>query len=78
MDTFIHPIINSIINNDKYGVVLFLKGCGFESGGESFHGQVFGFANIIPEKGAENGNSKGSVCPAGLRFLVTEEGGKYP
>jgi parallel beta-helix repeat protein len=60
---------NTIISNEGYGVALYLKGCGFERGGEEFTGQVRGDGNLILGPEEPEGNRKGSVCPDRLRFL---------
>jgi len=62
---------NKIFENKGYGVVLYLKSCGFWYGAESFEGKVEGSANEIHD------NSKGDVCPEGLEFLKTSQGGCY-
>jgi parallel beta-helix repeat protein len=69
---------NEIINNQGYGVALYLKICGFAFGAETFQGHVAGRKNTIPGPDEPDGNKKGAVCPEELGFLMTEEGGEYP
>ncbi len=59
--------------NRGYGVLLLGEGCGGEGG--PFAGRVTGRKNLIPWPGLPDGNSRGSVCPDALGFLLTEAGG---
>jgi hypothetical protein len=65
---------SKVLNNEKWGIVLWLAQCGFKS--DSFIGQVSGSGNEItgngeklsqPEK--DRGDGKGDVCPKELEFL---------
>lgn len=62
---------NTIIGNVLYGVVLYLRECGFLQAPPAFEGLVEGSSNRIEE-------SRSDVCPPELGFLKTEEGGSYP
>lgn len=68
---------NEITNNEKYGVFIYTDKCpinqlkprGMEVIG--FWGKVTGKSNSITDNGRED------ICPTGLSFLQSEEGGKY-
>jgi nitrous oxidase accessory protein NosD len=48
---------NSVINNDGYGIVLYVKACGFKDAPETFKGTIEGVRNEV------RGNYKGDLCP---------------
>lgn len=66
---------NRIMANEGYGVALYLKGCGFEGGQETFLGRVRGSGNLIPGPDEPDGNGRGAVCPEELDFLRGDEQG---
>ena len=63
-----------IIQNRRYGVVLYQQPC-FKTD-EVFSGHVFGGKNVILGPSDPDGNGKGAVCPEDLSFLMTTEGGE--
>ncbi len=60
---------NTIVNNRGYGVAIYWHQC-FPGAVWPFHGHISGGDNTIEE------NRRGDVCPPGLEFLSTPEGGE--
>lgn len=70
---------SDIKSNDGYGVALYQSPCSeISNTNDIFQGRVFGKDNFIPGPDEVFGNEDGAVCPPGLEFLRTPEGGQYP
>lgn len=66
---------NTILNHNGYGIALMDSPCFFNTD-FAFTGRVTGVGNKIPGPGKPDENKVSAVCPDGLAFLVTEEGGE--
>jgi hypothetical protein len=71
---------NRLISNKGWGIAASLKECfpALPEISAKKIGQISGSKNLIPDKNDPEANQLGDVCPAVLRFLKTEQGGRYP
>jgi nitrous oxidase accessory protein NosD len=67
---------NRIVENYHYGVCLFEQPCFVQQHIEVFSGHLTGKANTILGPTQSYGLPVGAVCPTGLSFLLTEDGGE--